>query len=83
MNFQFNCIVSSFMKISAAWKMTNAEILKLLINLYFEYKLISKLSWLTDLDWKHFVTAQENNLICAFCAEFNAALTVALWFVPT
>lgn len=38
---------------------------------------------MADLDRKHFITAQENNLICAFCAEFIAALTVALWFVPT
>lgn len=63
--------------------MTNAEILKLIWNLYFEYTLISKLPWVADLDRKHFIIAQENNLICAFCAKFNAALTVALWFVPT
>lgn len=62
--------------------MTNAEILKLIWNLYFEYKLISELPWMADLDRKHFIIAQENNLICAFCAEFNAALTVALLFVP-
>lgn len=63
--------------------MTNAEILKLVWNLYFEYKLIGKLPWMADLDRKHFIIAEENSLICAFCSEFNAALTVALWFAPT
>lgn len=61
--------------------MTNAEVLKLIWNLYFEYKLISKLPSMPDLDRRHFIIAKENNLICAFCAEFNAALTVTLYLL--
>lgn len=38
---------------------------------------------MTDLDRKCFIIAQEKYLIFAFSAEFNLALIMTLWFMPT